>query len=239
MEESARFMINNQRFIRKLKLRKEDGPHNERCCLEEEIGHWEYHSHIWWLRSRVTNASHSASLCRRFRHSTLHHTSHLSLVRDLRKFTASISFLKLDPFNILLILNLFFHILVSLEEFIVLGLTELQSLIEVALKLLFKGIHLVLLLLNQLGLGGNDLFVSLLHVFFSFLYFELLACSLDLMCLSISENRTLVSIFIICKTYFFYLARFAWIFCWFKSSELNLNVNGRVYSKVDLFVSIS
>lgn len=66
-----------------------------------------------------------------------------------------------------------------------LGLTELQSLIEVALKLLFKGIHLVLLLLNQLGLGGDDLFVSQLHVFFSFFYFELLACSLDLMCLSI------------------------------------------------------
>lgn len=66
-----------------------------------------------------------------------------------------------------------------------LGLTELQSLIEVALKLLFKSIHLVLLLLNQLGLGGDDLFVSQLHVFFSFFYFELLACSLDLMCLSI------------------------------------------------------
>ena len=77
-----------------------------------------------------------------------------------------------------------------------LGLTELQSLIEVALKLLFKSIHLVLLLLNQLGLGGDDLFVSQLHVFFSFFYFELLACSLDLMCLSIpiKNKRILVNL---------------------------------------------
>lgn len=125
-------------------------------------------------------------MSRRFRHSTsLHHTSLSRSTLDIRQFTASVSFLKLDPFNILLVLNLFFHILVSLEKFIVLGLTELQSLIEVTLKLLFEGIHLVLLLLNQLGLGGNDLFVSQLHVFFSFLYFELLASSLDLMCLSI------------------------------------------------------
>lgn len=148
----------------------------------------ENHSHIWWLWSRVTNPSHSASLTRRFRHSTtLHHTSlsRHTLDIEIRQFTASMSLLKLDPFNILLVLNLFFHILISLEKFIVLGFTELQSLIEVTLKLLFKGIHLVLLLLNQLGLGGDDLFVSQLHIFFSFLYFEILACSLDLMSLGI------------------------------------------------------
>ena len=78
-----------------------------------------------------------------------------------------IGLLELDPLNLLLVLNLFFDVLVSLEKLVVLGFSELQSFIEVALELLFERVHLVLLLLDELGLSSDDLLMSFLHVFFA------------------------------------------------------------------------
>ena len=90
------------------------------------------------------------------------------------------------PLNVLLILNFLLDVLVSLEQFVVLGLSQLESLVQVCLELLLKRVHLVLLSLNELGFGGNDLLVSLLHVFLTFLSLELLAPDLNLVSFLIS-----------------------------------------------------
>lgn len=94
-------------------------------------------------------------------------------------------FFELDSLDVLLILNFLFHILVSLEELVVLSLSQLQSFIEVGLELLLEGIHLILLLCDELSLRSNNFLVTLLHILFSLLDFELLAFSLYLMGLSI------------------------------------------------------
>ena len=91
----------------------------------------------------------------------------------------------LDPLKVLLIFNLLLHVLVSLEELIMLIFSQLQSLIQVALQLLLKSVHLILLLLDEFGFGGNDLLVSLLHVLFSLSDFQILAHHLNLMGLSV------------------------------------------------------
>ena len=90
-----------------------------------------------------------------------------------------------DSLQVLLIFNFFLNVLVPLEQLIVFIFSELQSLIEVAFQLLLEGIHLVLLSLDELGFGGDDLLVSFLHVLFSFFNFEFLTHHLYLMCLSI------------------------------------------------------
>ena len=85
----------------------------------------------------------------------------------------------------MLIFNFFLNVLVSLQKFIVFVFSELQSLIEVSFELLLESIHLVLLPLDEFGLGGNNFLVSFLHVLLSFSDFELLTHHLDLMGLSI------------------------------------------------------
>lgn len=92
-----------------------------------------------------------------------------------------ISLFELDSLDFLLVFNLFFHVLVSLKELVVLGFSELQSFIEVALELLFERVHLVLLLLDELGLCSDDLLMSLLHVLFPLLAFQVLAFNLGFM----------------------------------------------------------
>jgi hypothetical protein len=94
--------------------------------------------------------------------------------------------LKLNSFDVLLVFDFLLHVLVSLEKFVVFGLSKLQSLVEVGLKLFLESIHLVLLFLDELGLVSDDLLLSLLHVLFSLQDFELLSLLLDLMGLSIS-----------------------------------------------------
>jgi len=61
-----------------------------------------------------------------------------------------------------------------------LSLPELQPLVQVRLELLFESIHFILLLLDQFGLRGNDLLLSLLHVLFSLLGLQFLAPDLNL-----------------------------------------------------------
>ena len=89
--------------------------------------------------------------------------------------------LKLNSLDVLLVLNFFFDVLVSLQEFVVFSFSQLQSLVQVCFKLFLKGVHLVLLLLNELWLMCNNLLWPLLHVFFSLLSLKLLASNLNLM----------------------------------------------------------
>ena len=57
-------------------------------------------------------------------------------------------FLKLNSFNVLLVFDFLFNILISLKKFVVLGFSQLKSLIQISLELLLKSIHLILLSLN-------------------------------------------------------------------------------------------
>jgi hypothetical protein len=94
-------------------------------------------------------------------------------------------FFELDSLDVLLILDFLFHILVSLEELVVLGLSQLQSFVKVSLELLLECIHFLLLLCDELGLRSNNFLVTLLHILFSLVNFELLTFRLYLMGLSI------------------------------------------------------
>lgn len=66
-----------------------------------------------------------------------------------------------------------------------LDLAQLQLLIHAALKLLPKGIHLILLFLKQVLLCVQDLLVAVLHVFLAFALLDLVGALLDLMSLLI------------------------------------------------------
>lgn len=57
----------------------------------------------------------------------------------------------------------------------------LQELVHLILKFLSEGVHLVLLLLHQLSLGCEDLFVPNLHVSLAFLFLNLVSSLLHLM----------------------------------------------------------
>ena len=91
------------------------------------------------------------------------------------------SFLKLDSLNVLLILDFLLDVLVSLKQLVVLCLSELQSLIQIGLKLLLQGVHFILLFLDEFGLRIDDLLLPLLHILLSFIVLEHLAPHLDLM----------------------------------------------------------
>lgn len=88
---------------------------------------------------------------------------------------------ELDSFNVLLVLNFLLDVLVTLKKFVMFSFSELQTLIKVGLELLLKGVHLILLLLDKLGFSSDDLLMSILHIFFSFFSFQILASDLDLM----------------------------------------------------------
>ena len=93
---------------------------------------------------------------------------------------------KLGALNVLLVFNFFLYVLISLQQLVVLGLSELQSLVKIGLKLFLEGIHFVLLLIDKLGFGGDDLLGSLIHVLFTLLRLQLHANLLDLVCFLIS-----------------------------------------------------
>ena len=97
--------------------------------------------------------------------------------------------LELDPLNVLLVLDFLLHILVPLQKFVVFSLSELKSLVQVSLQLLLESIHLILLLLDELGLGSNDLLGAFLHVLLSFFVLEFLAPYLNLMGLLIPVSE--------------------------------------------------
>jgi len=90
------------------------------------------------------------------------------------------SLLKLSSLDVLLIFNLLLNVLVSLKELVVLCLSKLQSLVKVGFQLLFQSIHFVLLLLDELSFGSNDLLAALLKVAFTLYTLKLLAADLGL-----------------------------------------------------------
>ena len=96
--------------------------------------------------------------------------------------------LELDALNVLLVLNLLLHVLVSLQELVVLGLSQLESLVQVRLELLLESVHLVLLLLDELGLGSDNLLVAILHVSLALLSLQLLAADLNLVSLLVPDT---------------------------------------------------
>jgi len=65
-----------------------------------------------------------------------------------------ISALFFNPLKVLLILNLFLNILVTLQNLVVLDFTFLQALVHSQLESLLVGRHFVGLLLHELGLTG-------------------------------------------------------------------------------------
>ena len=120
----------------------------------------------------------------RLAHSRGHHTLATSRLRSGVMVLERL--LELDSLNVLLVLNFLLHILVSLQQFVVLCLTQLQPLVQVRLQFLFQSVHFILLFLDQLGFGSDDLLRSLLHVLFTLLGLQLLALDLDLVRLLIS-----------------------------------------------------
>lgn len=93
--------------------------------------------------------------------------------------------LDLDALEVLLVFELLLHVLVSLEEFVVLDLSLLEPLVHSGLDLLPERVHLVGLFLDQSGLGSHYLLVTLLHVALALLLFHLLGLDLDLVGLSV------------------------------------------------------
>ena len=105
--------------------------------------------------------------------------SHLLNVRLVGP--VSMGLLELVHLLLLLVLYFLFDVLVSLEKLVVFDLTQLQSFIEFFFQFFLESVHLVLLLLDELGLGSDDLLMSLLHVLFSLNRFQLLKFLLDIM----------------------------------------------------------
>lgn len=96
-----------------------------------------------------------------------------------------VSSVSLDSLKILLVLKFFFHILVSLEKFVMLELSLLESFAHVALDLLLEGRHLILLFLDEFGLSSDDLLMPVLHVLVPLFFLHSLGLHLNLMSLSI------------------------------------------------------
>ena len=93
--------------------------------------------------------------------------------------------LDLDALEVLLVLQLLLHVLVALQQLVVLDLALLEPLVHARLDLLAERVHLVRLLLNQSGLSRDDLLVALLHVAVALLILHLLRLDLDLVRLRI------------------------------------------------------
>ena len=114
-------------------------------------------SRIGWLGCGVADDLGAAGALHLRLHSRLHDRGahprrhHALATSSLRSRILILErLLELDSLNVLLVFDFFFHVLVSLQQLIVLSLSQLESLIQIRLKLLLEGIHLVLLLLNQL-----------------------------------------------------------------------------------------
>lgn len=91
----------------------------------------------------------------------------------------------LDSLEVLLVLKFFFHILVSLEKFVVFEFSLLESFAHVALDLLLEGRHLILLFLDEFGFSSHDLLMPVLHVFVPLFFLHGLGLHLNLMSLGI------------------------------------------------------
>mmetsp|Transcript_13827 Transcript_13827/g.23587 ORF Transcript_13827/g.23587 Transcript_13827/m.23587 type:complete len:223 (+) Transcript_13827:20-688(+) len=149
---------------------------------------WRASLHVGGLGGRVSAAGHHAAshlgahLGLGTAHFGGHHASLGGGAGSLGGVTNVLLEVLLEPdsLEVLLVLDLLLHVLVSLEQLVVLSLPELESLVEVGLELLLESVHLVLLLLDELGLSRDDLLVSVLHVLLALVDLHLLASHLDL-----------------------------------------------------------
>ena len=94
-----------------------------------------------------------------------------------------------DSLQVLLVFELFLDVLVSLEQLVVLMISNLQLLRHKSLLLFSKGMHFILLLLDQFSFSGNNFLVSLVHVLLILISLKFLATDLDLMGLGISKHK--------------------------------------------------
>ena len=133
----------------------------------------------------VWRAVHLASLHLGVLHPGSHHGPHAGGAGSVLGHVGE-GLLELDSLDVLGVLAFLLDVLVSLQQLVVLRLSQLESLVQVGLELLLQGVHLVLLLLDKLGLGSDDFLVSLLHVLLPLDDLELGCLGLDLMGLSIS-----------------------------------------------------
>jgi len=122
--------------------------------------------HLWGLHSR----SHSWTL-----HLRLHHASLCCCWSGtFSSFTLHVLgelLFEFIYFNFLLIFDLSFHVLISLQKFVMFVFSELQPFIKIGLQFLFKSIHFILLLLDKFRFGGYNFLMSFLHILFSFFNF--------------------------------------------------------------------
>lgn len=81
----------------------------------------------------------------------------------------------------LLIFQLLLRVLISLQKFVVLHLTQFQLLVHPALKLLAQRVHFILLFLHQFRFSCQNLLMSLIHVLLSLLLLDLIGFLLHLM----------------------------------------------------------
>jgi hypothetical protein len=134
--------------------------------------------HVRRLGGGLSRTTHHGSLHLRA-HAGSHHASLVGSARS--RVVVLERTLELDTLNVLLVLNFLLDVLVALQKLVVLGLSELQALVKVGLKLLFERVHLILLLLDEFSLGSDNLLMSLLHVLLALFSLKLLASDLDLM----------------------------------------------------------
>lgn len=83
----------------------------------------------------------------------------------------------------LLIFQLLLRVLISLQKFVVLHLTQFQLLVHPALEFLAQRVHFILLFLHQFRFSCQNLLMSLVHIFLSFLLLDLIGFLLHLMSL--------------------------------------------------------
>jgi hypothetical protein len=86
--------------------------------------------------------------------------------------------LPLVVLNVLLVLNLLLHVLVTLQNLVMLDLAQLQALVHAAFQLLLKRVHFVALLAHQVRLAGQNLLVNVHHELFALLLFQVLGARL-------------------------------------------------------------
>ena len=144
--------------------------------------------HVGGLGSGSSGSTHHGTL-----HLRAHAGSHdASLIGSARSSVVVLEgTLELDTLNVLLVLNFLLDVLVALQELVVFGLSQLETLVQVGLELLFERVHLVLLFLNEFSLLSDNLLMSLLHVLLALLSLKLLAPDLDLMGLLIPIVETM------------------------------------------------
>jgi len=92
----------------------------------------------------------------------------------------------LDALDVLLVLNLLLHVLVALQDLVVLDLAHLKTLVHLRLELLLQRGHFVRLPAHHVGLARKNFLVDVNHVLLTFLLFELLCTDLDLMSLLVT-----------------------------------------------------